>query len=124
VNPNPRFDTIRLTGLRVFAYHGVLAEERASGQEFVIDVTVFADLSTAGANDELSDTVDYGNLAAAIHNRATTERWNLLERVAERVADLVLEDERAAGVEVNVHKPAAPIPVPFEDVAVSIARWK
>ena len=124
MNPGAPFHSIRLTGLRVFAFHGVLAEEQASGQEFVIDVTVFADLSEAGAGDDLSDTIDYGDLATAIHNRVSTERWNLLERVAERVADLVLEDERSAGVEVTIHKPAAPIPVPFEDVAVSLRRWK
>jgi dihydroneopterin aldolase len=124
VNRGPQFDTIRLTGLRVFAYHGVLAEEQASGQEFVVDVTVHTDLSRAGDGDDLSNTIDYGRLAAAVHNRVTTERWNLIERVAERVAELVLEDERAHGVEVTVHKPAAPIAVPFEDVAVSLQRWK
>lgn len=124
MNPDPQLDLIRLTGLRVFAYHGVLPEERASGQEFVVDVTVHADLSLAAAEDDLSATIDYGQLAAAVHHRVTTERWNLLERVAERVADLVLEDERAMGVEVTVHKPAAPIPVPFADVSVEIRRWR
>jgi dihydroneopterin aldolase len=124
VIPGARLDLIRLTGLRVFAYHGVLPEERASGQEFVLDVTVHADLSAAAAEDDLAATIDYGELAAAVHHRVTVERWNLLERVAERVADLVLENDRAMGVEVTVHKPAAPIPVPFADVAVEIRRWK
>jgi dihydroneopterin aldolase len=114
--------TISLVGLRVFAYHGVLPEEQSSGQEFVIDVTIHTDLAAAGASDDLGDTIDYGALAGAIHTRATMERWNLIERVAARVADLVMEDERATGVEVRVHKPAAPIPVPFADVVVEVRR--
>ena len=124
MTPGSQLDSIRLTGLRVFAYHGVLPEERASGQEFIVDVTVHADLSAAAAGDDLSATIDYGELAAAVHHRVTVERWNLIERVAERVADLVLENDLARGVEVTVHKPAAPIPVPFADVAVEIRRWK
>lgn len=115
-------DTIRLLGMRVFAYHGLLADEQASGQEFVIDVVVHASLSDAAASDDIADTIDYGSLAAAIHARATNERWNLIERVAGRIADLVMEDQRATGVEVRVHKPAAPIQVPFEDMVVEVRR--
>ena len=115
-------DTISLLGIRVFAYHGVLADEQANGQEFVIDVIVHTDVSQAAASDDLNDTIDYGALAAAVHARVSIERWDLIERVAERVADLVLEDERASGVEVRVHKPAAPIQVPFEDVVVAVRR--
>jgi dihydroneopterin aldolase len=117
-------DTISLIGMRVFAYHGLLADEQASGQEFVIDVTVHANLAEAGKSDDIADTIDYGALAAAIHARATMERWNLIERVAERIADLVLEDPRATGVTVRVHKPAAPIRVPFEDVVVEVRRGR
>jgi dihydroneopterin aldolase len=117
-------DTISLLGMRVFAYHGVLAAEQASGQEFVIDVTVHVNLAQAAGSDDLADTIDYGALAAAIHARATIERWNLIERVAERIADLVMEDHRATGVEVRVHKPAAPIQVPFEDVVVEVRRGR
>jgi len=115
-------DTIRLRGLRVFAHHGVLAEEQSAGQEFAIDVTIHADLATAASTDDLADTIDYGTLAAAIHDRVSSERWNLIERVAGRVADLVLEDERVASVEVRVHKPAAPISVPFDDVVIEMRR--
>ncbi|MCJ7753777.1 MAG: dihydroneopterin aldolase [Thermoanaerobaculales bacterium] len=117
-------DTISLIGMRVFAYHGLLADEQASGQEFVIDVTVHANLAKAAKSDDIADTIDYGALAAAIHARATIERWNLIERVAERIADLVMEDPRATGVAVRVHKPAAPIRVPFEDVVVEVRRGR
>ena len=115
-------DTITLSGLRVFAYHGVLEEEKSSGQEFVIDVVLHVDLSDPASSDDLEDTIDYGVLATAIHDRVATDRWDLIERVAGRVADLVLEDGRVAAVEVRVHKPDAPITVPFEDVVVELRR--
>ncbi len=115
-------DTITLTGLRIFAFHGVLAEEKSSGQEFVVDVVLHIDLSIPASSDDLADTVDYGALADAIHARVSDERWDLIERVAGRVADLVMEDQRVGAVEVRIHKPAAPIAVPFDDVVVELRR--
>jgi dihydroneopterin aldolase len=115
-------DCIRLRGIEVFAYHGVLADEQEHGQIFVVDVDVLMDLSRAAAFDDLTATVHYGELAQAIHDRVAGERWNLIERVAGRVADLVLGDERVHSVTVTVHKPSAPINVPFSDVAVTVKR--
>ncbi len=117
-------DRIRLAGIEVFAYHGVLEEERRSGQRFVIDVVLELDLSAAGSSDVLEDTVDYGALAVAIETVGSSERWNLIERVAERIADTILERDLVAAVEVTVHKPQAPIAVPFEDVSVSVRRTR
>ena len=115
-------DRITLTGVEVFAHHGVFEKERSAGQTFVIDVDVFLDLESAGTTDNLQATLDYGWLAEAIHERVSSEQWNLIERVGERVADLVLSDPRVANVVVTVHKPEAPISVPFGDVSVTIAR--
>ena len=115
-------DSIILRGLRVRAYHGVLERERAEGQPFVVDVTLWLDLSQAGRHDDLASTIDYGKLASQIHRRVSEERWNLIERVAERVADLVLEDRRVTRVAVTVHKPEAPIEVEFDDVSVTVVR--
>ena len=115
-------DSITLWGLRIPARHGVTEEEQAAGQTFVVDVRAWLDLAEAGRGDDLSTTVDYGTLAEAIHGRVSGERWNLIERVAERVADLVLENRLVSRVEVTVHKPEAPIPVEFRDVAVTIVR--
>lgn len=115
-------DSITLRGLRVRAHHGVMERERADGQAFVVDVKACLDLSEAGTTDELPSTLDYGTLAEAIHRRVSGERWNLIERVAERVADLVLEDHRVVRVEVTVHKPEAPIGVEFDDVSVTVVR--
>lgn len=117
-------DQIRLLGLRVFAHHGVLEDERETGQVFVVDVTIHADLAAAGASDDLADTFDYGRMATAIHDRVSKEQHQLIERVAERIAEVVLEDPRVAAVDVSVHKPQAPILVAFSDVVVSITRTK
>ena len=115
-------DSITLKGLRIEAHHGVLAHERLEGQPFVVDVTAWLDLSSAGEHDDLASTIDYGALATEIRRRVSGERWNLIERVAERVADLVLEDGRVTRVEVTVHKPEAPIGAEFEDVSVTVVR--
>lgn len=115
-------DRIALAGLEIFAYHGVLDSEQAEGQLFGVDVALDVDLAAAGASDDLGDTIDYGLLAERIHQRVAGERWNLIERVAQRVAELVLEDRRVMAVEVTIHKPQAPIPVPFGDVTVTLRR--
>lgn len=115
-------DRIAIRGLRVFAYHGVLDSERTGGQNFLIDVTVHLDTRGAAASDDLTRTLDYGDLALAVHQRVSEERWNLIERVAQRVAELVLENPAAERVEVTVRKPEAPIPLQFDEVSVSITR--
>lgn len=115
-------DRIVIEGIEVFAYHGVLDHEKADGQLFAIDVAVDVDLEAAGASDDLSDTVDYGRLASRVHDLVAGERWNLIERVAQRVVDLVLEDSRVRAATVTVHKPNAPITVPFRDVTVTRRR--
>ncbi len=116
---------IALRGLEVYARHGVLDSEREAGQPFLIDLDIYADLEAAAASDLLSDTVDYGAVAVAVHDAVAGERWNLIERVAERVARVVLShDARIERVVVTVHKPRAPIPHTFADVAVTIERQR
>ncbi len=115
-------DEIRIAGIEVFAYHGVLPTEKAEGQPFMVDVTIEADLRKAAASDALEDTVDYGALASAISDAVAGERWNLIETVADRVAELALSIDGVDAVNVTVHKPKAPLDVPFEDVSVTIRR--
>ena len=115
-------DRIAIRGLRVFAHHGVLDSERTGGQNFLIDVTVHLDTRAAAAADDLTRTLDYGDLALAVHQLVSEERWNLIERVAQRVAELALENPAAERVEVTVRKPEAPIPLQFDEVSVSITR--
>jgi len=117
-------DRITLTGLRASAFHGVLEHERANGQLFLIDVVVHLSLREAGAGDELSATIDYGELADRIVAAVESDPVDLIETVAERVAALVLEYPMAMLAEVTVHKPNAPITVPFADVSVTIMRGR
>jgi dihydroneopterin aldolase len=115
-------DRITLTGLRVRGRHGVLAAERELGQEFVIDVTLWLDTAPAAAADDVTLTVHYGELAEALAGIVAGEPVDLLETLATRLADACLADARVGRAEVTVHKPAAPIPLPFGDVAVTIVR--
>lgn len=116
-------DRIELRGLEVHARHGVYADEQAAGQRFLIDLSLSIDLSRAGQSDDLSQTVDYGAMAMAVHEVVASERWDLIERVATRVSEVVLDlDGRIQSVVVTVHKPDAPIPLEFEDVAVTVER--
>ena len=117
-----RGDRITLTGLRVHANHGVFDFERAAGQEFVIDVSVAVDLSAAASGDDLGRTVHYGELAEAVVAAVERDPVDLIETVAERVAGVALGWAAVDEVEVTVHKPEAPISVPFDDVAVTIVR--
>jgi dihydroneopterin aldolase len=115
-------DRITLTGVRVRAHHGVFELEREQGQEFVIDVSVAVDLAAAASGDDLARTVHYGELAEAVVEAVRRDPVDLIETVAERVAGVALAYPAVEEVEVTVHKPEAPISVPFADVAVTIVR--
>jgi dihydroneopterin aldolase len=117
-------DRITLTGVRVRAHHGVFEFERTEGQEFVIDVSVAVDLSAAASADDLDRTVNYGELAESVAAAVSRDPVDLIETVAERVAAVALGYAAVEEVEVTVHKPEAPISVPFTDVAVTIVRGR
>lgn len=115
-------DHLTLTGLRAFGHHGVFEAERTQGQEFVLDVTVWLDTRAAANGDDLGSTIHYGELADEIVAAVERDPVDLIETVAERVANLVLAHESANAVRVTLHKPSAPIAVPFSDVSITITR--
>lgn len=115
-------DAITLTGLRANGHHGVFEEERRTGQVFVVDVTAGLPLQDAARSDDLTKTIHYGELAASIVAAVERDPVDLIETVAERIADLVLGYPLVQTVTVTVHKPSAPIEVPFADVSVTIER--
>lgn len=117
-------DEITLTGLTVFGYHGVFDHERRDGQEFTIDLTLHLPLAAAAASDDVADTVHYGELADRVAAIVAGEPVNLIEKLAERIADAVLEDDRVKMVFVTVHKPHAPIAQTFSDVSVTVRRGR
>lgn len=115
-------DEIVLTGLTLFGRHGVYAHEREDGQEFSIDLRLRMSLDQAAASDDVADTVHYGELAEKVAAVVEGEPVNLIETLAERIAAVALEDVRVQNVTVTVHKPHAPIPLSFADVAVTVHR--
>jgi dihydroneopterin aldolase len=115
-------DRIELRGLKVRGQHGVFDHERANGQDFVVDITVWIDLADAATSDELTDTYDYAALARLAADVVAGPARNLIETVGAQIADQVMDDERVHAVEVMVHKPQAPIPQQFADVAVVVRR--
>jgi dihydroneopterin aldolase len=115
-------DRITLSGLTVRGHHGVYEHERRDGQDFVVDATLWLDSRPAAASDDLADTVDYGGLADRLAIVVEGEPVNLIETLAERLVRACLTDPRVSAAEVTVHKPQAPIPHAFTDVAVHMRR--
>ncbi|RKS75277.1 dihydroneopterin aldolase/2-amino-4-hydroxy-6-hydroxymethyldihydropteridine diphosphokinase [Motilibacter peucedani] len=118
----PTTDRIEIVGLRAFGRHGVFAHEREQGQDFVVDVVLEVDLEPAGRTDELAATVNYGVVSEAVVARIGGEPFDLIESLADRIAADALAQPLVQAVEVTVHKPSAPITVPFTDVTVRIRR--
>lgn len=117
-------DTVALTGLRARGFHGVYPSERDQGQEFVVDVVLELDLVPAAASDDLSDTVDYGELAQRLVAVVAGPPVRLIETLAARLVAICLADPRVASATVTVHKPQAPIGYPGTDVAVTLRRTR
>ena len=115
-------DRITLTGLAVYGHHGVFDHEKRDGQEFLVDITLWLDLSVAAASDDLSKTVHYGELAALAERIVAGPSKDLIEAVAGEIADAVMAAYVVHAVEVTIHKPSAPIPLSFADVSVTIRR--
>jgi dihydroneopterin aldolase len=115
-------DRIELRGLAVRGRHGVFEHERATGQDFLVDITVWIDLADAAASDDLADTYDYAALAQLATDVVAGPARKLIETVGGEIADGVMHDRRVHAVEVVVHKPQAPIPQEFADVAVVVRR--
>ena len=116
-------DRIELRGLRVRGTHGVFDHEKRDGQDFLVDLVLWTDFTAAAASDDLADTVDYGALALFARDVVAGPSCDLIETVASRIADGVMEmAPDAHAVEVTLHKPQAPIPAEFADVAVVARR--
>ena len=116
-------DRIELRWLKVRGHHGVFEHEKRDGQDFLVDVVLWTDFTTAAASDDLADTVDYGALALFARDVVAGPACDLVETVASRIADGIMEMAPSAhAVEVTLHKPQAPIPAEFADVAVVATR--
>lgn len=117
-------DRIALRGLSARGHHGVLPAERRDGQVFLADVVVHVDTRAAAEADDLARTVNYAGLAEGVVGVLAGEPVDLVETLAQRIADVALAVAAVEAVDVVVHKPQAPIPVPFDDVTVSVRRHR
>jgi 7,8-dihydroneopterin aldolase/epimerase/oxygenase len=115
-------DRLAVLGIEAFGHHGVLDFERREGQIFRVDLVLGMDTRAAARSDDLQDTVDYGTLVAAVKNVMENDPVDLIETLAQRIADVCLSDGRVQWAEVTVHKPDAPIEATFNDVALTITR--
>ncbi|MCL2486154.1 MAG: dihydroneopterin aldolase [Oscillospiraceae bacterium] len=118
-------DLIKIAGLRVFAYHGVLPEEKSGGQEFLLDITLHMDLSAACRSDNLDDTVNYDAVCCVAHDAMTNHARNLIEAAAQDIADAILREfELLKAVDITLHKPNAPLTHEAGCVSVCISRTR
>ena len=119
---HPGRDRLAVRGLAIHGHHGVFEHERRDGQEFVIDLVLGVDTRVAARSDDLQDTVDYGTLVDDVRTAVADDPVDLIETLAQRIADVCLRNALVDTVEVTVHKPHAPIQATFEDVALTINR--
>lgn len=122
--PAPELDRISIERLHVHGRHGVFAHERASGQDFYIDAEVWIDTRAAAQTDQIDDTLHYGHLMRALYEVAMKEPVDLLETLAERLAAVTFAFSGPQAVRITVHKPQAPVKLRFQDVTVSVLRYR
>jgi len=111
-------DQIVIRGIRGVGFHGVFEQERQNGQEFVVDVEVETDFSTALRSDAIEDTLNYAVIADIAFQKITGEPFQLIESLADAIAQEILNFPMVISISVTVHKPYAPLEVPFENVSV------
>lgn len=118
-------DMIRLTSVTAIGYHGVFGHEKRDGQPFITDAVLHMDVGAAAATDDLAKTADYGAVAETIVAMVTGEAFDLIETLSVRMAEKILADFPVVhAVEVTIHKPKAPIQVPFGDVSITVFRTR
>lgn len=117
-------DTITLTGIACYGYHGCLPEEQRNGQPFIIDVILYTSLEKAGQTDDLTATIDYSKVYGLVKKITEGKPYQLIERLAQVLADTILAQFAVEAVTITVHKPYAPVGGPITDVAVTIERVK
>jgi 7,8-dihydroneopterin aldolase/epimerase/oxygenase len=117
-------DRLAVLGIEAFGHHGVFGFERRDGQVFRADLVLGIDTREAARTDDLQHTVDYGSLVAKVKNAIESDPVDLIETLAQRIADVCLADPRVQWTEVTVHKPDAPVEATFSDVTLTITRTR
>lgn len=117
-------DKIVAKGMRFKACHGVSPEEKQNPQLFIVDLELSLDLEKAGRSDRLEDTVDYGAVYTCVREIAEGASFNLLEALAQAIADRLLNEFSFKAVTVSVKKPEAPVEGDFKYFSVIIERFQ
>lgn len=118
------YDEIHIDGLKIFAHHGVYDFETREGQDFYINAVLYTDTKKAGESDVLTDSTNYGEVCHFLNDYLTKNTYKLIEAAAEHaVTELLLRFPLIRGVDLELKKPDAPIPLPFESVSVRIKRF-
>lgn len=117
-------DELSVKGIECFAHHGVFDVEKREGQTFVVDLVLGLDTSAAAESDDLAETVNYGTLVMDVKAAVERDPVDLIETVAQRIADVCLKDGRVEWARVTLHKPDAPIDATYSDVALTITRTR
>ena len=116
-------DKIKVQGLKLYAYHGVNPEEKVDGQEFILDIKAYLSLDLPCVSDNVDDTVSYAKIIKTARRVFLAEKYDLLEKAAQTVADAILSEfPKIEKVKVEVKKPVAPIKADFDYVSVEITR--
>lgn len=117
-------DIIQLTGIRCYGYTGYLAEERFLGQWFEVDLRLHIDLAPAGKSDQIEDTLDYRSIISEVKNIISTQKFDLVEKLADTLAQAALSHSLVQKVELKLHKVAAPIPDFGGRITIELQRSK
>lgn len=116
-------DKITISGVKARGFHGVFPGERREGQDFIVDLELFLDLSAAGKSDDLTKTIDYSKVASFIVEEITGAPLNLIEALGQRIIDRIFKEfPEADKLQVTVHKPSAPVAVDFDDISITLER--
>ena len=116
-------DQIRIDNLQIRAFHGVYMDEKENGQNFFVNAVLYTDTRKAGTTDDLYKSTDYSTVCTTIKNTVTKNKFDLIETVAERVAEeILLNFPLVKSVDIEIKKPEAPIPMEFDSVSVKINR--
>lgn len=115
-------DSIQLTGIRCYGYTGYLQEEQVLGQWFEVDLTLWLDLAQAGQSDEITDTLDYRSAIETVKQLVKTSKFALVEKLANAIADAILQLDQVQQVQVRLSKLAAPIPDFGGKITIDITR--
>ncbi len=117
-------DCLHLTGIRCYGYTGYLPEEQVLGQWFEVDVVLWLDLSAAGKNDAIEDTLDYRSIISNVQQIVKTSKFALVERLASVIAEAILASDGVTQVQVRLTKPNPPIPDFTGQIIVELIRAK